>query len=95
MLNDNSIVWALSWAVLTVGEPGILSASSFVLLSAFQGRHCGLTSAPSTVSSRTVPIQRPFQLRGTMAQRMVWETPRVAAKYPSPLRGKAVASRAL
>lgn len=50
------------WVLLTVGEPGILSDSSLVLLSAFQGRHCGLISAPSTVSSRTVPIQTLIKL---------------------------------
>lgn len=49
------------WVTLIVGEPGMLSASSLVPLSAFQGRHCGLTSVPSTVSSRTVLVQAPFK----------------------------------
>lgn len=99
MLHHDPTMWALAWvpdwAMSAVGEPGIISASSLVLLSAFQGGHCGLTSAPSTVSSRTVLIQTPFKPSSTTAQRMVWETPRVAAKYPSSLFGQTVASQAL
>lgn len=65
-----------------------------VLLSAFQERHCGLTSAPSTVSSRALQIQALFKPSGTLAGRTAWEAPRAAAKSPSSLLGQAAASQA-